>query len=91
MLFPMIVKLRIHKGGERTASLGFCPWLGPGALGRELLASWNKHRTLHPSPRKARLPYLVFGNVCLLFVDSFSNRATEENSGEATKYRISSV
>lgn len=90
-MVPVIVNLRIHKGGERTASLGFCRWLGPGAPGLELLTSLNKHRTLHPSPRKARLPYLVFGNVCLLFVDSFCNQETEENSGEATKYRISSV
>lgn len=87
----MVVTLRIHKGGEGTASLGFCRWLGPGAPGRELLASLNKHRTRYPSPRKTRLPYLVLGNVCLLFVDSFCNQETEESSGEAIKYRISSV
>lgn len=62
---------------------------GPGVAALE--ASSNRHGDLPPSRRKARLPYLVLLNICLLFVDSFCHQATVEGGGEAAAYRMSSA
>lgn len=63
-----------------------CGPLGPGGSCSPL----KRHRNLCPSPRKPRLPYLVFANICHCLLMVSVTWQLSRGPGEAAVHRISS-